>query len=468
MDAESEIYRTFRSLPAVRKLFGAGDRVAVACSGGPDSMALLDLLGRYAPERGLQLSVAHLNHQLRGEDSEKDEAFVRQAAGERGLPFYSRRADVAAEAKKSRSNLEATARRLRYDYFNALIIEKKTEKVATGHTANDQAETVLLRLVRGSGTRGFAGIYPAVEDKIIRPLLGLTREEVLLYLKDAGVHYHTDPTNFDRRFLRNKIRLDLLPQLRELNPRIVPLLNELAERAGEEEDFLEREAERWLHARKSEKVEIRGGIPSAELTKLPVALQRRVLRRLLKDCGGPDFTLSHAQLETLRRFTAEGKGGKRLELPHGIEAWKEFGRLRVAKSQDADDDFCYPVEVPGEHPIPELGVRLQFKIYDATAFRRTYNEMEQGAGVDWSKITPPLRLRSWRAGDRFQPLGNRKALKLKELFYRRKVPAARRKLWPLVTAGERIIWVRDFPAEAAAAVTPATRKVLVIEETPFQ
>ena len=140
----------------------------------------------------------------------------------------------------------------------------------------------------------------------------------------------------------------------------------------------------------------------------------------------------------------------------------------MAKSQDADDDYCYPVEVPGEHHVPALGVRFQFKIFDAAAFRRTYNEIERRAGVDWSKISPPLRLRSWRAGDRFQPLGNRRALKLKELFYRRKVPAARRKLWPLVTAGERIIWVKDFPAEAAAAVTPATRKVLVIEEAPFQ
>ena len=457
-----ETFQKFTAFYGEHKFFRAGDRIGVAISGGPDSVGLLHLLDRYAPEEGWQLALVHFNHRLRGRDSDEDEHFVRQIAQNRNLPIFCRQADVAAEARRTCSNLEATGHRLRYDFFQSLIEQKQLDKIATGHTANDQAETVLLRLVRGTGTRGLAGIYPTLEGTIIRPLLNLTRAEILNYLKENHLPFRTDISNSDRSFSRNRIRLDLLPNLeREFNPHIIPLLSELAERARDEEEYMVSEADRWLESKTGGEKSV---LPTSKFKVLPVALQRQVLRRLVRNFAGPGSALSHIQIEALRRLASRSSSGAVLDLPYQLVVRKEFDNLVFAETQETSEGYRYSISVPGEQVVPNLGLLLQFKIVDAGTFQATYNNGECWVGLDWQKVSSPLLLRNWEPGDRFRPLGDLKALKLKELFQQRKVPSPTRRLWPLLAAEDRIVWVRGFPSETSSAVTPATREVLVIEE----
>ena len=459
-----KVQRKFNACLEEKRFFRAGDRVGVAVSGGGDSVGLFHLLEQAAAHRGLQLSLVHLNHQLRGQDSDADESFVGELARSRDLPFFSSRADVAAEARRQHANLEATARRMRYEFFNSLVEKGHVDKIATGHTASDQAETVLLRLLRGSGTRGLAGIYPTLEGRIVRPLLGFTHEELVGFLEENHFPFRIDQSNFDRRFLRNRIRADLLPKLeQEFNPQIVTLLADLAERSRDEEDYLGGEADRWL-AQWATSTEGRPSLPLAALRQLAPALERRVLRAAIRSFAGGSASLSHDQMETLRRFAASGSGGGEIQLPRNLIIRKEFGHLVLAQHDSAAKPYRFSVEVPGEQEIPGLGLALRFKIVDTRASQGKYNSAEWKKGIDWQKICTPLVLRNWEVGDRFQPVGHRKPVKLKELLHRHEVSAPRKRLWPLLTAGERIIWVKNLSVESRVAVTPETRQILVIEE----
>ncbi len=459
-----KVRRKFKACLEEKKFFSAGDRVGVAVSGGGDSVGLFHLLERVALPKGLQLALVHLNHKLRGADSDEDESFVKELARSHDLPFFCRGIDVAAEASREGANLEATARRLRYEFFQSLMEEGRLDKIATGHTANDQAETVLLRLLRGSGTEGLGGIYPTLEGRIVRPLLGITREELLGLLEENHLSFRIDQSNFDRRFLRNRVRAELLPKLeQEFNPQIVTLLSELAERSRDEEDYLRGEAERWLE-QWATSTEGRHSLPLGALSRLVPALERRVLRAAIRGFGGRSASLTHDQMEALRRFAATGSGGGKFPLPRNLIIRKEFGHLVLTKQETAPRTYRYPVKVPGEQEIPGLGLVLQFKIVDTRTIQGKYNSEEWEKGVDWQKICTPLVLRNWEVGDRFQPVGRRKPVKLKELLYRHKVSAPRKRLWPLLTAGEQIIWVKNLSVESHVAVTPETRQILVIEE----
>jgi tRNA(Ile)-lysidine synthase len=446
-------------------LFLPGERVGVAVSGGPDSVLLLNFMRRLASKLGLQLAVVHFNHHLRGAESESDEAFVRELSRHYGLEFIRGEADVQQAAKQERRNLEATARELRYRFFFSLIRRARLDKLATAHTANDQAETVLLRLLRGTGTRGLGGIYPSLEGKIIRPFLSLTRAEVESELKARKLEFRFDSTNRDLRRTRNRIRKELIPALeKEFNPEIVLLLKELADRARDDESFLEDQARE--HARAWRVRE--GGeekIPVKPLVEFPPAIARRVLRQMISAVRGNLRGISHAHIEALLRFAESAQSGKSLELPGGLAARKEFSwlvlGLRSAGGEGAE--FAYPVKVPGKVSVPQLGLTFRFKIVGLEELGRAYNSLGM-AGLDRLKLTAEPVLRSWKAGDRFRPPGSRKPLKVKELFRLHKVPLKQRKTWPVLECGREIIWVRGFPASGSVAVTPETREVVVISE----
>jgi tRNA(Ile)-lysidine synthase len=222
-----------------RAYFHPGQRVGVAVSGGPDSVLLLHFMEMLARELKFTLAVVHFNHQLRGPESDGDEAFVRGLATSLQIDYLRGQADVGRAARERRGNLEGVARELRYRYFSSLVDQGRLDLVATGHSANDQAETVLMRLLRGTGTRGLGGIYPQLADKVVRPFLGLTRAEVVQEIAARGIPYRVDSSNLNVRLLRNRVRMELLPLLaREYNPQIIALLNQFADRARDDEDFL--------------------------------------------------------------------------------------------------------------------------------------------------------------------------------------------------------------------------------------
>lgn len=466
MRRPADLYFRWASEVARSGLFRPGGRVGVAVSGGPDSVLLLEFMRRLARDSGLRLAVVHFNHHLRGVEADEDESFVRGLARQHDLEFLCGEADVIRVAREHHRNVEAMARELRYRFFFSLVSKGKVEKVATAHTANDQAETVLLKLFRGAGTRGLAGIYPVLEKKVVRPFLNLTRAEIERELKRRKLEYRVDRSNREVRLRRNKIRAELLPHLeKEYSPRIVPLLKDLADRARDDEEYMEdraRESARAWRVREGaeEKIAVRA------LLEFPRAIARRVLRQMVLAAGHSAIGLSHNHIEALLRFTAQAQSGRSLALPGDLIVRKDFDWLIISPklAESNRSEFSYTVHVPGEVFVPEIGVTFGFKIVSPEGLRKSYNGMER-AGLDRQKLLGELKLRNWRAGDRFRPLGSPKHMKLKELLRQQRIPSVERRHWPVLESENEIVWVRGFPPADAVAASPACSDVLMIEET---
>ena len=465
MHRQPDLYMRWSLEMRRKEYFHAGQRVGVAVSGGPDSVLLLHFMSILGRAGGLTLAAVHFNHHLRGEESEGDEAFVRDLATSLQMEYLRGEAEVGRLARERRCNVEAVARDLRYRFFFSLVDQGRLDRVATAHTANDQAETVLMRLLRGTGTRGLGGIYPLLEGKVIRPFLGLTRTEIMQEIAARQLPYRVDSSNLNLRLRRNKVRGELLPLLeKEYNPEIVSLLNQFADRARDDEACLERQARDRAHPwRVREGREER--IPIRPLLEFPPALARRVLRQMLQTVRGSTHGLAHTHIEALRRFAAEAQSGKTLTLPGGTLARKEFSWLVVGPTagEPGGGEFSYPVTLPGELAVRELGCTFHFKILNRNDLSEAYN-LKKLMGLDPQKLSEELVLRNWRAGDGFCPLGCRGVRKLKELFRERKIPEVRRKGWPVLLSAGQIVWVRGFPPDRAVASSDQTQCVLIVEE----
>jgi tRNA(Ile)-lysidine synthase len=473
-EQRSTIYRRWSREMQRADLFRPGERVGVAVSGGPDSVLLLEFMKHLAKERGLALAVVHFNHHLRGQASDEDERFVEKSACEAGIEFIRSEADVAAVARERRRNLEETARQLRYAFFVSLVGQKRLARVATGHTANDQAETVLLRLVRGSGTRGLGAIYPKLETGIVRPFLSMTREEVETEIASRGLRYRIDSTNLETRFARNKVRLELLPWLaKELNPTIVKSLNDLAERAREDEKYLEQQAReqlRLLRTRSDGEQRIR----ARALADLHPAVGRRVIRQMIAELRGGLEGITHTHVEDLRGLARHSQSGKRLCIPE-VVAMKEFDWLVLISParRGQPREFSYPVRVPGRVPVPPLGIVLNLKIVTETERQQRYNDdasevLTPLTDLDPLKLSAGLVLRSWRPGDRFRPWGSGKAAKLKDLLRQYRIPVRKRTVWPVLESGHGIVWVRGLPPAGFAVADLHAEHAVSITEEPYE
>jgi tRNA(Ile)-lysidine synthase len=445
--------------------FHAGQRVGVAVSGGPDSVLLLHFLKTLASQCGFTLAAIHFNHRLRGAESDGDESLVRDLAAALQVEYLRGEAEVGRIARERHRNVEATARELRYRFFFSLVDQGRVDLVATAHTANDQAESVLMRLLRGTGTRGLGGIYPVLEGKVVRPFLNLTRIEVMDEIAARAIPYRVDSSNLNTRLFRNKIRAELLPLLtREYNPGVVKLLSELAERARDDEACLERLARERAHPwRSREGKEER--IPARVLKELPPALARRALRQMLQTIRGTSQGYTYAHIEFLRRFAVEGQSGKIQQLPGNTLARKEFSWLIVypATALPEAAAYSYPVTYPGHLQVLELGRVFHFKILDRDASGTAYNNSKLG-GLDPQKLRGELVLRNWQAGDNYCPVGSLGHRKLKELFRQKKIPGIRRNGWPVLVCANEIVWVRDFPPSREVAATDQSRQVLTVVE----
>jgi tRNA(Ile)-lysidine synthase len=472
-------------------LIRAGERVAVAVSGGADSVALLRLLLELRPELGIVVSVAHLNHQLRGADSERDAAFVAELAERHALEFHLAERDVRAYAAEHKLSLEAAGRRLRYAFFSALVDGRKVDKVATAHTLDDQAETVLLKLLRGSWLRGLAGIHPrlrAADGRIwvVRPLLATSRREVEAYLERLQQPWREDLSNQDRRFRRNRVR-QLLPQLEaEHHPGVRAALAQIAELARAEESYW---AEKIAgiapglisHSAPTHATTARAGDPDAEsvtmdselLAAQPLAVQRRLLRFAGEQV---QLKLGFEEVERLR-LLLDAHGGSRCELPSGWEARKERSRtessLRISRiprpaadSRDSErraqnSAYEYRLLVPGELPIPEAGWLIKLSLVQVTEGHAAANLL------DPKRIESELTVRNWRPGDRYHPLGDEREKKLKVYFQQYRIPPEKRTMWPLVFSNQQLIWAVGMPVASAFAFRENTGLALRIESTPF-
>jgi tRNA(Ile)-lysidine synthase len=407
----------------------AGSRVIAAVSGGADSVCLLHVLREVAAEFGAELSgVAHFNHKLRGDPSDEDERFVAALAARLELPFYRDEGRIGEIA----GNLEQEGRRARRDFFARLVREGKGDHVALGHTRDDQAETVLFRIVRGSGLTGLAGIHPNTDDNFIRPLIQVTRAEIETYLNDRGIVWREDLTNGDLGFARNRIRRELLPQLaREWNPRITDALANLGDLAFEEE--------RWW----SEQllgIEVADGaieIRDSELTVMPRAVARRWIRKAIAivkgDLRGIDFDHVEGVLD------ARDAG-----VP-GIGVERSFGWLRISRPGESARAFDpVNVQIPGTYTTGENST-IRLEIGEAGESPCVNLKVERVPTI-------PMILRGWKPGDHYRPLGKSRDQKLKEMFQRARVPSWRRHPWPILECNGKILWARGFGAAAEFAV----------------
>jgi tRNA(Ile)-lysidine synthase len=436
-----------RVLNYIRKhgLLKAGDRVGIAVSGGADSVASLRLLLELRKEIGVVLSVVHFNHKLRGDASDEDERFVARLAQEHKLELHCESGEVATYAAEKHLSLETAARQMRYQYFRRLLVEERLNRIATGHTLDDQAETILLKLVRGAGTRGLAGIYPQLPVPgsqfsafVVRPLLGIRRKELEAYLLGLGQSWREDTSNRDLRHMRNRVRHGILPRLeRYLNPGVREALADTAEIARAEEDYWQKEVSQALPS-----VWARAALTVSALAHLPLALQRRVIRAASESLG---LRLDFHHVEEILALSSNRPGSdKGTELPDGWVVRRNKGELRFEVQKVAPNklDFEYCLSIPGSVEVPETESRFEAVLISGNA-AKGYNP---GDLLDRALLASEVKVRNWRPGDRFWPSHTKVAKKIKELLQEQHVTGPERKLWPVVVSQTEVIWLRGFPA----------------------
>jgi tRNA(Ile)-lysidine synthase len=443
---------------SLRQLEGHS-RMGVAVSGGADSVFLLHALKSI----GLAVAVLHVNHGLRGAESDADEDFVRSLAADLSLPVH-----VLREAVGD-GNIEQEARRTRYAFFARCIAEGICDSVATGHTLDDQAETVLSRFLRGAGTAGLSGIRPATASHIVRPLLGLRRAEIRDSLRERGVAWREDRSNQSTDFQRNRIRLEMMPALAALNPSLPEVLASTAEWAQGEEDYWGDEIARLEPAnlnRNGEAVLIRTG----NLRELPAAVQRRLLRRAIEIVRGSLRSIDFYHIEAIRRLAESREGSGRIQLPD-LDVYRSFDWLRLAPigfDSRLERDFEAELTVPGRTILAERLLAIEMELVTAAD---VYNK--QRNVLDWSCCAGSgvgtLKVRNWRPGDIYHPAGRSGAEKIKSLFQEFRVPLWERRTWPVITlssAGdfEKILWTRRFGPSAEFAARPESGQILLIRE----
>jgi tRNA(Ile)-lysidine synthase len=437
-----------------------GEHVLVAVSGGADSMALLICMHDLAPRMDLKLTVAHLNHCLRGAEANEDEEFVQRASARLGWPFVSACVDVRARAAADGRNLEEAAREARYEFLRKTAARVNAGKIATGHTLNDQAETVLLRLMRGSGPGGLGGIHAVSGDRLIRPLIECGRAQVLEFLSRRQAEYREDATNQDLHYRRNRVRHELMPYLeKHFNPRLVETLAREASFGSAIHDFLETQAS--LHVERL-RIPIEDGIamPAQELFQLHPALRHQIVRRALRELLGSLRGIRSVHIEEILQLCGHRKSGKRIELPRATAAMNNLGNLELRKGKhELHAEFRYELPLPGRCRIPEAELEII-----ATVLENPFSNAEpRGEGtyalLDLDALPATLTVRSRLPGDRYGGSGHRK---VKKMLLAARIPSAVRITIPMVVAGEAVIWIPGFkPAKLYRADAGFRRSVFL-------
>jgi tRNA(Ile)-lysidine synthase len=421
-------------------MLAPGDRVIVAVSGGADSIALLLCLSRLATEFNLSLVVGHLNHRIRGNEGDSDQEFVRQISSNLGIPFFSETIEVKKQATERKENLEQLARQVRYEFLHKTASALNAQKIAVGHTLNDQAETVLFRFLRGSGIQGLSAIHPIVGGIVIRPLLGCTRAGILGYLKQQGAAFREDSTNKDLCHTRNRIRQELLPSLeKQYNPQLIHTLGRMAGLARENWSFIRSEAKK-IYTAIHQKVDEDISLPVAEIGGLHPALQKQVLRCALESCSGSLSGVTSQHINSLLSLCGK-KSGSRILLPNRMAAIRQFDKVLILKSKPLlIKEFSYTLAIPGQCLVPETGGLLIAQICEESA-KDLKRDSKNKAFFELAVLPDALTVRSRTPGDRYGGLGHRK---VKKMLIDRKIPLAQRLILPMVVAGRDVIWIPGF------------------------
>jgi tRNA(Ile)-lysidine synthase len=448
-------------------MFERGHRIGVAVSGGADSVFLLHALR----ELGFDLSVINIEHGIRGEASIAAAEFVAQLARDFGLPFHLRRADVPAID----GNPEEAARHVRRAFYNELIGSHAVDRVATGHTRSDLAETVLFRILRGSGLTRLSGILPVTTESVVRPLLEIDRGEIVAWLRERGIAWREDATNQDRTLARNRLRHEILPLLREVfNPQLDTALANLATLARDEETYwnsalLNRQPP--THNPQSRTLSPQPQVLAVtELADVPPALARRRVRQAVAWAKGDHRSFDFPHVERVLEMARSQTGHGRFQAP-GLDVCRSFDFIRLAPAGTAPHPACnyaFAVGVPGSVELPGSGTRITLQVLEKEAATEACATVVNE--LDWQRFrrgrgVPSLELRNWRPGDQYRRVGRPKAEKIKFFFQQARIPLWERENWPIITYNGSIVWARRFGAAGEFAAGPETRSVLRVAET---
>jgi tRNA(Ile)-lysidine synthase len=446
------------------------EKVLVAFSGGPDSYALLYLLDELKEKYGVSICAGHVNHMLRGEESLKDEDEVKRRCKQLKIDCSVVKKDVR-KLKKQGESLEEAARRIRYKALEKMAEEFGADKIATGHNRDDQAETVLLRIIKGAGEAGLSGIPPTRNlnsgIKIIRPLINVSRKEIDKYLKVKNITPRIDSSNVNTTFLRNKIRHELIPYLQKYNPKIKDTLLRTSQISREASEHIKQNARKILE-------QISTSLPGSvkiDINKLlacPRILHNRILVEAYRELKGDIKHLNSSHFEEMGKILNSKKANLVVKLSSGIEAVKEYSNLIIRKTakhtESRKKSYKYTLEEEGGYPIPEIGRTLQVKILGKSELLDLNFDDSSQVYFDAKKLKFPLVVRNRKEGDRFSPFGMQKKKKLKDFFIDEKVPLKKRDKTPIVVDNaENILWVAGYRRSNIGIINKDTSRVVKIE-----
>lgn len=443
-----------------------GERVIVGVSGGVDSMVLLYLLNAYLQELNLSLIVAHINHGLRPLESAMEEEFVKKESIRLGLTFECGHFDLKGLQKmKKRFSLQETARRVRFHFFEELLEKYGAKKIALGHNADDQVETVIMRLMRGSGLRGLKGILPLRDGKVIHPLIGVWKKDIESFARENNIPYITDSSNLKRDYLRNRLRLNIIPLIeRECQINFRDALLRTSNILREEDDYLEEKAEEafWKFVNEeSNKLSFK----FSDYQALHKAIQRRFLNKVLERYLKTGMLWEEIESDGKKVFEALNNPPPSLilRLPSGLYLEKRYEEISLKRMIfHPIPAFEIKLNVPGRTFIKEIGREMVTQEIEKIEVIRTLKESPEVAFLDYQCLKFPLKIRNFKPGDRFHPLGLKGSKKIKDFFVDSKIPNFERARIPILISGEDIAWVVGYRIDDRYKVTKETKKVLRI------
>lgn len=428
-----------------KNLFSAPCHVLLGLSGGADSMALLDVLCHW-PLDGLKVSAVHIHHGLRGESADRDEQFVRNVCNANGISLIVKRVDVPAIVVREHSSVEDAARRLRYSAMEEARLECGADYIVTAHTVSDQAETVLMRAVRGCGIDGLIGIHP-MRGVVRRPLLSCDRETVETYCAAQHIDYVYDETNSDTRYTRNFIRHELMPKLKQLNPSVEEALFRLADHAQDEVAYLDVEAEQAMQRE------------NGSLVSLAPVIRRRCIRKRLFVAGVPSVEEKH--ILAVEKEVIHENG--RVDLPGDFTAYVHKGKLSVLQ-KDHSPHFAETIGIisfPSEIIFGEYLMTVELTEINEGSFAKNVHKLFFNNQIDYDKIQGGLYLRTRRTGDRIRPIGRGVSKSIKKLMNELEIPPHLRDTYPLLCDEKGILMIPNYTCDERVGVTKDTRHFLV-------
>lgn len=444
------------------KLINENDNIVIGVSGGPDSMALLYLLVKIKKDKKFNLYLAHVNHGVRGEDARADEEFVRKKAEELKLPYYFKKADMLALAKEKSISAEEAGREIRYGFFNEILKEKGGGKIAVAHNKNDQAETLLMRIIRGTGIDGLKGM-DYINGNIIRPLLKTNREEIEAYIERNQIETVLDKTNLETIYTRNKIRLELLPYIRDnFNPNIIDSLWRLSSSAEIDNKFLEDYSNNKYNHILSMKSRSRITLDKDGFDKEDRSIQQRIIRRAISDLGDNLQGIVHQHIKMVLDLFSSGETGKEVHLPKDLVARLDYTNLIIEKKKpEGEVDYLEELSL-GKNQLKGIPYKINLRVLPLSEM----GNMTKGDRIrvfDYGKVKGQLRVRNRRPGDRFTPFGMKGRKKLKDYFIDEKISKDLRDRIPLLIDDEEILWVVGYRTSELYRVNKETEEILVVE-----